>query len=148
MDEYFRKIKSIATILTSLGSPVSSEYVVTFALEGLPDKYDHVCGIMHHRDNFPDLKIACLMLITEDMWLMSKSQSLHAVLLHPLGWHLEGIHVTWTQFGKKQDKIATLHEEAQSFAYKLWRRRQEFSRRRHNSKATTSAKLLVDRCAR
>ncbi|GKB45103.1 hypothetical protein Tco_0890045 [Tanacetum coccineum] len=30
-----------------------------------------------------------------------------------LGWHLEEIHVTWTQFGKKRDKIATLHEEAQ-----------------------------------
>nr|GEW98394.1 Gag-Pol polyprotein [Tanacetum cinerariifolium] len=29
------------------------------------------------------------------------------------GWHLEKIHVTWTQFGKKRDKIATLHEEAQ-----------------------------------
>ncbi|GJV29683.1 putative reverse transcriptase domain-containing protein [Tanacetum coccineum] len=27
-------------------------------------------------------------------------------------WHLEDIHVTWTQFEKKQDKIATLHEEA------------------------------------
>ncbi|GJS62005.1 hybrid signal transduction histidine kinase M, partial [Tanacetum coccineum] len=32
MDAYFRKIKSIATILTSLGSPVSSEDVVTFSL--------------------------------------------------------------------------------------------------------------------
>ncbi|GJW48055.1 zinc finger, CCHC-type, retrotransposon gag domain protein [Tanacetum coccineum] len=30
-----------------------------------------------------------------------------------LGWHLEEIHVTWTQFGKKRDKIATLHKEAQ-----------------------------------
>ncbi|GKA47124.1 hypothetical protein Tco_0740007 [Tanacetum coccineum] len=29
------------------------------------------------------------------------------------GWLLEEIHVTWTQFGKKQNKIATLHEEAQ-----------------------------------
>ncbi|GJY43657.1 hypothetical protein Tco_0431870 [Tanacetum coccineum] len=29
------------------------------------------------------------------------------------GKHLEKIHVTWTQFGKKRDKIATLHEEAQ-----------------------------------
>nr|GEV04190.1 hypothetical protein [Tanacetum cinerariifolium] len=31
----------------------------------------------------------------------------------PLGWHLEEIHVTWTQFRKKRDKIATLQEEAQ-----------------------------------
>nr|GEV04085.1 putative reverse transcriptase domain-containing protein [Tanacetum cinerariifolium] len=28
-----------------------------------------------------------------------------------LGWHLEEIYVTWAQFGKKRDKIATLHDE-------------------------------------
>nr|GEU63870.1 reverse transcriptase domain-containing protein [Tanacetum cinerariifolium] len=33
-----RKIESIATIITSLGSPVSSEDVVMFALEGMPKK--------------------------------------------------------------------------------------------------------------
>ncbi|GJW35986.1 hybrid signal transduction histidine kinase M [Tanacetum coccineum] len=47
IDTYFWKTGSIATILTSLGSPVTSEYVVTFALEGLPDKYDHVCVAYH-----------------------------------------------------------------------------------------------------
>nr|GEU49213.1 putative reverse transcriptase domain-containing protein [Tanacetum cinerariifolium] len=39
------------------------------------------------------------------------------------GRHLEEIHVTWTQFGKKQDKIATLHEDDQDMAYSAWRRR-------------------------
>ncbi|GKB63572.1 hybrid signal transduction histidine kinase M [Tanacetum coccineum] len=39
IDAYFRKIESVATILTSLGSPISNDDVVTFALEGLPDKY-------------------------------------------------------------------------------------------------------------
>nr|GEW69031.1 hybrid signal transduction histidine kinase M [Tanacetum cinerariifolium] len=39
IDAYFRKIESIATILTSLGSPISNDDVVTIALEGLPDKY-------------------------------------------------------------------------------------------------------------
>ncbi|GJW57343.1 hypothetical protein Tco_0104074 [Tanacetum coccineum] len=43
MDAYFRKIESIAAILTSLGSSVSSEDVITFALEGLPKMYDQVC---------------------------------------------------------------------------------------------------------
>nr|GFB42616.1 hybrid signal transduction histidine kinase M [Tanacetum cinerariifolium] len=33
IDAYFRKIESIATILTSLGSPISSEDIVTFTLE-------------------------------------------------------------------------------------------------------------------
>ncbi|GJT75427.1 hybrid signal transduction histidine kinase M [Tanacetum coccineum] len=76
IDAYFRKIESIATILISLGSPFTSEDVVTFALEGLPDKYENVCGIITHRDPFPDLKTAHSMLTTEEMWLKSKSQSL------------------------------------------------------------------------
>ncbi|GJR41967.1 hypothetical protein Tco_1310070 [Tanacetum coccineum] len=76
MDAYFRKIESIATILTSLGSTVSSEDVVTFSLEGFLNKYDHVYDIMRHRDTFPDLKTARSMLTTEEMWLKFKSQSL------------------------------------------------------------------------
>ncbi|GKE17698.1 hypothetical protein Tco_1425275 [Tanacetum coccineum] len=34
-----------------------------------------------------------------------------------LGRHLEEIYVTWTQFGKKRDKIATLYEDDQEMAY-------------------------------
>ncbi|GJS88866.1 ribonuclease H-like domain-containing protein [Tanacetum coccineum] len=41
----------------------------------------------------------------------------------PLGRHMEEIHVTWTQFEKKQDKIATLQEEDEELAYSAWRRR-------------------------
>ncbi|GJR99513.1 hybrid signal transduction histidine kinase M [Tanacetum coccineum] len=52
IDTYFRKIESIATILTTLGSFVISKDVVTFTLEGLPDKYAHVCGIITHREPF------------------------------------------------------------------------------------------------
>ncbi|GJX60250.1 retrotransposon protein, putative, ty1-copia subclass [Tanacetum coccineum] len=33
------------------------------------------------------------------------------------GRHLEEIHVTWTQFRKKRDKIATLHEDEEELAY-------------------------------
>ncbi|GKD51935.1 hybrid signal transduction histidine kinase M [Tanacetum coccineum] len=73
MDAYFRKIESISTILTSLSSPVSSEDVVTFSLEGLLDKYVVLCTI---RTPFPDLKMACSMLTTEEMRLKSKSLSL------------------------------------------------------------------------
>ncbi|GJR77947.1 hypothetical protein Tco_0090312 [Tanacetum coccineum] len=34
---------------------------------------------------------------------------------------LEEIHVTWTQFGKKRDKIAALLEDDQDMAYSAWR---------------------------
>ncbi|GKC10749.1 hypothetical protein Tco_1007531, partial [Tanacetum coccineum] len=37
--------------------------------------------------------------------------------------HMEEIHMTWTQFEKKRDKIATLLEDDQDMAYNVWRRR-------------------------
>ncbi|GJZ47299.1 hypothetical protein Tco_0601131 [Tanacetum coccineum] len=43
---------------------------------GLPHKYNNVCGIIHHREPFPDLKTARSMLTTEEMRLKSTSHSL------------------------------------------------------------------------
>ncbi|GJZ58249.1 reverse transcriptase domain-containing protein [Tanacetum coccineum] len=40
---------------------------------------------------------------------------------------LEDIHVTWTQFRKKWDKIAALHKVASKNAYIVWRRRRSSS---------------------
>ncbi|GKF12024.1 ribonuclease H-like domain-containing protein, partial [Tanacetum coccineum] len=76
MESYFPKIESIVTILTSLDDHVNDEDVVYYALEGLPATYDHVCGYMHYKDTFPDLKMARSLLITEEMRLKSKSLSL------------------------------------------------------------------------
>ncbi|GJX06275.1 hypothetical protein Tco_1432400 [Tanacetum coccineum] len=42
IDAYFHKIKTIATIMTSLSSPINNDGVFTIALEGFPDKYDNV----------------------------------------------------------------------------------------------------------
>ncbi|GKC00289.1 hybrid signal transduction histidine kinase M [Tanacetum coccineum] len=64
-------------MLTSIGSPVTSDDVVMFALEGLPEKYDHVCGIITHRDPFSNLKTTRSMFTTKEMRLKSKSQALH-----------------------------------------------------------------------
>nr|GEU98766.1 ribonuclease H-like domain-containing protein [Tanacetum cinerariifolium] len=41
IDAYFCKIESITTVLTSITSPMNSDDVVTFALGGLPAKYDN-----------------------------------------------------------------------------------------------------------
>lgn len=73
MEVYFRKIKTIVTVLKSLDSHVNEEDVVHYALEGLPDKYEQVIGIMHHKDTFLDLKTARTMLITGEMRLKSKA---------------------------------------------------------------------------
>ncbi|GKB17136.1 hybrid signal transduction histidine kinase M [Tanacetum coccineum] len=77
IDAYFCKIESIATILTSLGSPISNDDVITFALEGFPDKYENVFDIIVHQERFLDLKIVHSMLTAEEMRLKSKSQALH-----------------------------------------------------------------------
>ncbi|GJV04842.1 ribonuclease H-like domain-containing protein [Tanacetum coccineum] len=76
MEAYFQKIESLMTILATLDSPVNDENVVHYALEGLPEKYNQVCGYMHYKDTFPDLKTVCSLLITEEMRLKSKALAL------------------------------------------------------------------------
>lgn len=76
MEAYFGKIESIATILASLDAKIGDEDLVHYALEGLTDRYDQVCGIIHHKDPFPDFKTTRSMLITEEMRLKSRSSSL------------------------------------------------------------------------
>ncbi|GJX96307.1 ribonuclease H-like domain-containing protein [Tanacetum coccineum] len=55
VDAYFCKIKSIATILNSLSSPMNNDDIVTFALQGLSAKFDQVVGIISNQEPFPDL---------------------------------------------------------------------------------------------
>ncbi|GKD17078.1 ribonuclease H-like domain-containing protein, partial [Tanacetum coccineum] len=76
MESYFQKIDSIVTILTSLDARVNDEDLVHYALEGLPDTYNQVCGYMHWKDTFPDLKTVRSLLITEEMLLKSKALAL------------------------------------------------------------------------
>nr|GEY02640.1 hybrid signal transduction histidine kinase M [Tanacetum cinerariifolium] len=75
IDVYFRKIESIATILTSLGSLINNDDVFTIALEGLPDKYENISDIITHPEPFPDLKTTHFMLTAEEMRLKSRAQA-------------------------------------------------------------------------
>ncbi|GJV52608.1 hybrid signal transduction histidine kinase M [Tanacetum coccineum] len=75
IDAYFRKIEPIATILASLGSPISKDDIVNIALDGFSDKYEHVSNIIIHRKPFPDLKMVHSMLTTTKMWLKSMAQA-------------------------------------------------------------------------
>ncbi|GJT13669.1 hypothetical protein Tco_0860711 [Tanacetum coccineum] len=74
IDAYFCKIESIANVLKGLRSPMSDKDIVNIAFEGLPTKYDNVYGINVHRVPFPDLKMVCSMLTTEEMRLKSRAQ--------------------------------------------------------------------------
>ncbi|GJS83248.1 hybrid signal transduction histidine kinase M [Tanacetum coccineum] len=73
IDAYFRKIKSIATILASLGSPISKDDIVTIALDGLSDKYEHVSNIIIHREPFSDLNMVHSMLTITEIQLKSRA---------------------------------------------------------------------------
>nr|GEU95674.1 hybrid signal transduction histidine kinase M [Tanacetum cinerariifolium] len=84
MEAYFQKIESIITILTSLDSYVNDEDVVHYALKGLPDKYNQVCGYMHYKDTFLDLKTVRLLLITKEIRLKSKALALHVKSSFPM----------------------------------------------------------------
>ncbi|PWA57157.1 hypothetical protein CTI12_AA411810 [Artemisia annua] len=72
VDEYFAKIESIATLLTDLGSPIHDDDLVTYAINGLSDRFAHVAGIIAHRDPFPDLDMVRSMVTTEDLRLKHK----------------------------------------------------------------------------
>nr|GEV59284.1 ribonuclease H-like domain-containing protein [Tanacetum cinerariifolium] len=75
VDAYSFKIKSISTILTSRGSPMSNDDIVTYALQGLNEKFAHVAGIITHREHFSDLTTVRLMITMEGMRLKAKSQA-------------------------------------------------------------------------
>ncbi|GJV85676.1 hypothetical protein Tco_1525574 [Tanacetum coccineum] len=52
----------------------------------------------------------CLPITLESIW-------------EALGKHLEEIHVTWAQFGKKHDMNKTLQNFDEALVYRSWRRR-------------------------
>nr|GEU47429.1 hybrid signal transduction histidine kinase M [Tanacetum cinerariifolium] len=72
-DEYFSKINSLVTLLSDLRSDVSKDDVVTYAINGLSDKYGSLAQIIAHKDPFPDLATMLSMVSTEEMRLRSKS---------------------------------------------------------------------------
>ncbi|GJT26683.1 ribonuclease H-like domain-containing protein [Tanacetum coccineum] len=75
-DEYFSNIDSIVTLLNDLGSDVSQDDVVTYAINGLSDKYGSLAQIIAHKEPFPDLSTVRSMVSTEEMRIQNKSPSL------------------------------------------------------------------------
>ncbi|GJR41958.1 ribonuclease H-like domain-containing protein, partial [Tanacetum coccineum] len=75
IDGYFQKIESIVSVLNGLGSPLSNDDVVTFALEGLPSTYETISTVIVSREPFPDLKTVRSLLTTHEMRLKSRVQN-------------------------------------------------------------------------
>nr|GEY42758.1 ribonuclease H-like domain-containing protein [Tanacetum cinerariifolium] len=55
---------------------VNDEDLVHYAIDGLTKKDNQVCGYMYYQDTFPDLKTVRSLLITEEMRLKSKADTL------------------------------------------------------------------------
>ncbi|GJR18759.1 ribonuclease H-like domain-containing protein [Tanacetum coccineum] len=71
-EESFSKINSIITLLNDLGSDVSEDDVVTYAINDLSDKYGSLAQIIAHKDPFSDLATVRSMVTTEEMRFRSK----------------------------------------------------------------------------
>nr|GEU92116.1 ribonuclease H-like domain-containing protein [Tanacetum cinerariifolium] len=72
IDGYFQKIESIVSVLNGLGSPLSNDDVVTFALEGLPFTYETISTVIVSQEHFPDLKTVRSLLTTHEMRLNAR----------------------------------------------------------------------------
>ncbi|GJV70961.1 ribonuclease H-like domain-containing protein [Tanacetum coccineum] len=72
LDAYFSKIDSIITLFTDLGSTMDDDDTVTYAINGLSEKYESLAQIIAHKDSFPDLATVRTMVTTEEMRLRSK----------------------------------------------------------------------------
>ena len=53
--EYYTRIKTISDLLTNIGSKVPERTLVTYALNGLSSKFDHIATTFRHRNPFPTL---------------------------------------------------------------------------------------------
>nr|GEW88399.1 ribonuclease H-like domain-containing protein [Tanacetum cinerariifolium] len=65
----------IVSILNCLGSPLSNDDVVTFALEGLPSTYKKISIVIVSREPFLDLKTVRSLLTTHEMRQKSRIQN-------------------------------------------------------------------------
>ncbi|XP_071713955.1 uncharacterized protein [Rutidosis leptorrhynchoides] len=54
--EYFRRIDTISTLLSNLGSDMKEDDLVNYAINGLSDKFSYVSSIILHRETLPTLE--------------------------------------------------------------------------------------------
>ncbi|GJW62496.1 ribonuclease H-like domain-containing protein [Tanacetum coccineum] len=71
--EYFHKIRRIADLLANIDAPVDEANLVTYAINGLGDRFDQVAGIIRHRETTPTFAQTQSMLLLEESRLARKS---------------------------------------------------------------------------
>ncbi|XP_071709322.1 uncharacterized protein [Rutidosis leptorrhynchoides] len=76
-EAYFRKIDTISSMLTNLGSTIKDEELVTYAINGLNDRFPYATHIILHRSPFSDLTTVRSMITLEDMQLQRKNHNIN-----------------------------------------------------------------------
>ncbi|PWA90489.1 hypothetical protein CTI12_AA100170 [Artemisia annua] len=75
MDAYCRKIDSLASRLENLGSNITEDDLVIYAINGLSDNYDQVAHVIFNKDPFPNLKDVQSMLSLAETRMNRKNSS-------------------------------------------------------------------------
>ncbi|KAL4557518.1 hypothetical protein LXL04_035699 [Taraxacum kok-saghyz] len=69
--EYYTRIKSISDLLANIGAPVSQRNLVTYALNGMSSKFDHIATTIRHKTSFPTLLEMRSMLTLEEQTMLN-----------------------------------------------------------------------------
>ncbi|XP_071727210.1 uncharacterized protein [Rutidosis leptorrhynchoides] len=67
VEAYFRKLASLSSLLRNLGSTIEEDDLVTYAVNGLNDKFPHAVHIILHSNPFPSLETVRSMITLEEM---------------------------------------------------------------------------------
>ncbi|XP_071689012.1 uncharacterized protein [Rutidosis leptorrhynchoides] len=67
VEEYFRKVDSLSTVLCNLGSTLEEDDLATYAINGLNDKFPQASHIILHANPFPNLETVRSMMTLEEM---------------------------------------------------------------------------------
>nr|GEU61894.1 hybrid signal transduction histidine kinase M [Tanacetum cinerariifolium] len=73
--QYFSKIKDMLDLLANMEAPVSEKSLITYAVNGLGSKFDHVASIIRHRDPIPNFDTARFILLVEESILNRENNS-------------------------------------------------------------------------
>lgn len=71
--EYCNKIKSISDLLANIGAPVPERNLVTYAINGLSQKYAHIVTTIRHQKPFPTFIEMRSMLTLEERSMLKEA---------------------------------------------------------------------------
>lgn len=66
INDYCCKIQTIADLLENINAPVPAKTLITYLIDGLPDRFSNIAGIILHRETLPTFLQARSMLLLEE----------------------------------------------------------------------------------